>query len=111
MSSIDPSNINLVSSIVGGQRAVADVDRQKAESANHDRQVSQTRFSVVSAEDLAEANLSAERDPDGRSLLGNDEEPAAPVPGNMPDLAEQQLASLKPIDPDNVLGTILDVQA
>ncbi len=74
MSSIGPGNIgafNLVGSFAGAQRADADADRAKAESADRKFQVDQREFSAHSLDDVTETELSSDRDADGRQLYSD----------------------------------------
>lgn len=69
MSSIGPGSIggiNLVSSIAGSQRTNSDSDRLKESSADRKAVSDQKAISAHTAEDVAEAELSADRDADGR---------------------------------------------
>ncbi len=69
MSTIGPGNIgalNLAGSLAGAQRSDASTDRNKAESAAQKFQVDQKTLTARSLGDVSEADLSSERDPDGR---------------------------------------------
>jgi len=76
MSSIGPGNIgalNLVGSFAGAQRANADVDGAKAESADRKFQIDQRALSSDSLENVGEPELSSDRDADGRLLYAENE--------------------------------------
>jgi hypothetical protein len=69
MTTIGPGSLgalNLVGSLAGAQRRDADVDRAKSESAERKFQIDQKAMSAHSLGDLAETELSSERDADGR---------------------------------------------
>jgi len=68
MSVIGPGNIgalSIASSFAGAQRTESSTDRDKAEAAAKKFHVDQNSLSSQ-ADDVAEADLSADRDPDGR---------------------------------------------
>lgn len=76
MSSISPGSIgalNLVGSFAGAQRNDAEADHAKAESAERKFQLDQRALSAHSLDDVAEAELSSDRDADGRQLYSEPE--------------------------------------
>jgi len=73
MSSIGPGNIgalNIAGSFAGAQRTEAETNRSKAEAATQRGQVDPKSMSTEAVDDVAEADLSEERDPDGRMSYG-----------------------------------------
>lgn len=69
MSGISPGNIgalNLAGSFAGAQRGDAHTDRNKADSAEQKFKIDQQAMAAHSTDDVAEADLSPERDADGR---------------------------------------------
>ena len=74
MSAIGPGSIgalNIAGSFAGSQRSSeTQTDRAKAESADQKFQIDQKAMSAHSLGDVAETDLSAERDPDGRMPYG-----------------------------------------
>ena len=69
MSAIGPGNIgalNLAGSAAGAQRAEADTNQNRADAAGRKFQIDQKKLSSQSLDDVAETELSSERDPDGR---------------------------------------------
>lgn len=78
MSTIGPGNIgalNLAGSFAGAQRSDAHTDRNKADSALQKFKVDQQAMAAHSADDVAEADLSHERDADGRLPYGRTPRP------------------------------------
>lgn len=69
MSVIGPGNIgalNIAGSFAGAQKTEAAEDRNKAESADRRGEADQLALTAQTLDDVGEADLTPERDPDGR---------------------------------------------
>jgi hypothetical protein len=80
MSSIGFNNIgamNIASSAAGAQRTEANANNNKAEAAGRKFQVDGQSMSAQSHDDVAEADMSTERDADGREAFGERRHPEA----------------------------------
>ncbi len=80
MSSIGFNNIgamNLAGSAAGAQRTEAHANSNKAEAAGRKFQLDGQSMSAHSLDDVVEADLSSERDADGREAFGERNRPEA----------------------------------
>ncbi len=110
MSSIGPGNIgalNLAGSFAGASRGEVNTDRDKASSAEQKFMVDQQAMSL---DGIAEAELSSERDADGRLPYAQIEQPEVPSEEEEED-QEQQSQPLPSPDAFGERGTSLDLEA
>jgi len=108
MSGIGPSNIgalNIAGLIAGSQRTNAGDDRIKADAANQKFKVDQKTLTSQSL-DVAEADLSADRDPDGRLPYGEPPQPDETADGTAHPHSHPQTS-----DPSGERGNALDLEA
>jgi hypothetical protein len=102
--------LNLAGSFAGVQRASADPDRDKAESAVQKFQADQQALAAHGLSDVAEAELTGDRDADGQSAFGSDRSDSS-EPANPPhDHAPKQQGRRAP-DAMEERRTVLDLEA
>jgi len=104
MSTIGPGSIgamNLAGSFAGAQRSDAHTDRNKANAAEQKFAIDQRAMAAHSSDDVAEADLSHERDADGRQpyrrtpdAQGDDSDERQEQPQHGPDAFEERGRSL-----------------
>ncbi len=120
MSAIGPismSGVHLAGSVAGLQTSGANRDRASAESADRSFQISRDALQARATEDVSEAELSADRDADGRMMWSGDEQPgeADGEPRTAGDAAkaagESASASRRAPDAFGESGTLLDLEA
>ena len=107
MSSIGPGNIgalNLAGSFAGARRGEVNTDRDKASSAEQKFKLDQQAMSL---DDVAETELSSERDADGRLPYTQMTPPEAPSEEDQ----EQQSQPLPAPDAFGERGASLDLEA
>ncbi|QDU50306.1 hypothetical protein [Gimesia panareensis] len=108
MSSINPGAVNLNSSFAGAQRSDATADKQKADSAQRNAEITQQEITDHQLHDVGDADKSGDRDADGRMPLGYDEEGSAHGDDQQ---ANEEEAPRRTPDADGTLGTHLDLDA
>lgn len=110
MSILGPGNIgalNLAGSIAGTQRNGAAADREKEVAADRNNQINQQAQAAHNHEDIAETDLNADRDADGRLLYAE-----APGSGEAGETSEDAPKDpLRPTDAFGERGNTLDLEA
>ena len=109
MSSIGSANVgalNLAGSLAGTQRSEADADRVKADSADRKFQIDQQSLSARGMDDVAETDLSTDRDADGRLPYGQMSNPEDAVQSDGEHSSEHRNR-----DASGERGIALDLQA
>ena len=107
MSAIGPGQfgpINVAGSFAGAQRNNADADRVK-ETASARAAQADLKAAASKGDDVSEAELSSDRDPDGRA----DYVPERPDGGEA-DPGDAGGSARRPLDPSGERGTRLDVE-
>ena len=114
MSAIGPGNIgalNIAGSFAGAQRTEAEADRTKEAAAGRKFKIDQQAMSAHGSDDVAETDLSADRDADGHYLPGErtDQQTAD---DRSADNAKQQADRIRrAADANGERGTTLDLNA
>jgi hypothetical protein len=108
MSTIGPGSIgalNIAGSFAGAQRTESQADGAKAAAAQRKFQVDQNAMSAHALEDVGEADLTSERDPDGRLPYG------AGRRSEQGDDDDSQQTAPRPQDAFGERGATLDLEA
>ncbi len=114
MSTIGPGSIgalNLAGSFAGAQRTEADADRTKEAAAGRKFKIDQQAMSAHESDDVAETDLSADRDADGHYLPGERADQQT-TDDRAADAAKQHADRMRrAADANGERGTALDLDA
>jgi len=113
MSTIGPGSLaalNLAGSFSGAQRSGSETDSLKAGASDRSGKIAQQAMTDQANGDVAEADLSSERDPDGRQLF-SDEPDERPFSEGSGGFFNPRKARGLPSDAFGERGNTLDVQA
>jgi len=105
--------LSLPSSVAGGQQAKPGQDTVRADAAKQDFRSTLEALSTKTSGDVADPDLNADRDADGRSLLGYSEEsePRAERKDTPRDQNVNTSGMLRTADPEGLRGRLLDLDA
>ncbi len=109
MSTIGPGNIgavNIAGSAAGAQRNDASANRVKENAADRDSQIELQTSKAQNNEDVVEADLTADRDADGRQDIEAQSETVEPDEDN----SSPKSALPKNVDPLGERGAQLDLE-
>ena len=109
MSTIGPGSIgalNLAGSVAGSQRSNADKDETRATASERSSRIDHKKMSSESLDDVAEADLSPDRDADGQQPFND-----LPTDELLSDESDDQQTKLpRGIDAAGERGTSLDLE-
>jgi len=102
----------LASTLAGSPQTRPSQNSASADAARQDFQATLQALSAKTTGDVDSAQLSSERDADGRNLAGYDESPPQETSESVPDSGEEQTPrTVRAADPDSLLGRLLDLDA